>query len=191
MTNATMNAQYTATATKRPVRTPAHPAQEAVNSIIKQYEGKYPLTAQFVLDEESMALFKRSNSVVVAFICSIFDENEKCISRGRGLSFASYENGGHIQRQILYARNASMIDSVARASRLSTIFAGDDKENGEYASSPRSHAITQQNKPSEKQVRYLRSLIETLPGDEQTELLTQLPTMNRYDVSQLINKLKD
>lgn len=191
MNSATMNSVYAVAPSMKTQRVAMHPAQEAVNGIIREYEGRYPLTAQFSLDEASMSLFKRSNSVVVAFICSLFDEDEKCISQGRGLSFASYENGGHIQRQILYARNASLIDCVARASRLSTIFAGDDKENGEYAPSTRSHAITQQNKPSEKQVKYLKNLIETLPSDEQTELLTQLPTMNRYDVSQLINKLKD
>ena len=46
------------------------------------------------------------------------------------------------------------------------------------------------NKPSEKQVNYLKSLMEVLPGDEQSNLLSQLPQMNRYDVSQLINNLK-
>jgi hypothetical protein len=76
-----------------------------------------------------------------------------------------------------------------RASRLSTIFPSDELEEGTTATGETKEAIVV-NKPSDKQVNYLKSLMESLPGDEQNNLLSQLPQMNRYDVSQLINNLK-
>lgn len=166
-----------------------HPAQEAVESVIRQYEGEFQLRAQFIKDEPSMTVFRRPNSVVVGYICRLFDSENRCLSEGRGVSIISFQTGRYINKAILYARNASLIDCVSRASKLSTVFASDEEEGSEvshsnYASNP------PEQQPSEKQVKYLRSLIETLPSDEQTDLLTRLPQMSRYDVSQLINNLK-
>jgi hypothetical protein len=167
----------------------SHPAQEAVESVISQFEGDYGLKATFTRDTASMALFKRQNSVVVAYTCRLFDSQGRCLSEGRGLSFVSYQTGRYVQKAILYARNASLIDCVARASRLSTVFATDDNESA-VASSPKG-SIPAEQQPSEKQVKYLKNLIETLPSDEQNELLIQLPQMSKFEVSQLINNLKE
>jgi hypothetical protein len=167
-----------------------HPAQEAVESVIRQYEGEFQLRAQFIKDDASMTVFRRPNSVVVGYICRLFDSENRCLSEGRGVSIISFQTGRYINKAILYARNASLIDCVSRASKLSTVFASDEEDGSEisqnsYASNP------PEQQPSEKQVKYLTSLIETLPSDEQTDLLTRLPQMSRYDVSQLINTLKE
>lgn len=170
-------------------KTAQHPAQEAIEAQIRQFEGEYKVTACFAMDEASMKLFRRENKIVVAFICTLRDENEACLMQGRGLSFISYDGARYVQKAILYARNASLIDCVMRASRLSTIFPSDEYEDGVSASGESREAIVV-NKPSEKQVNYLKSLMEVLPSTEQNDLLTQLPQMSRYDVSQLINNLK-
>lgn len=188
------NATYARRPTqRRTYHTPSqvqHPAQEAIESIISQYEGDYQLKAQFTKDDASMTLFKRQNSVVVGYICRLYDAQGRCLSEGRGLSFVSYQTGRYVQKAILYARNASLMDCVSRASKLSTVFATDDAESAPqgYDSSV-SAPVDQQ--PSEKQIKYLHNLIEVLPSEEQNELLTRLPQMNKYDVSQLINTLKE
>lgn len=166
-----------------------HPAQHAVESQISPFEGDYKLTAHFARDVDSMRLFGRKNKVVVAFICTLIDEDGNCISRGSGLSFISYQGDRQIERAILYARNSSLIDCAMKASKLSTIFPTDE-EGSVRQSHPKEHSVPVDNKPSDKQVNYLKSLMETLPSNEQNELMTRLPQMNRYDVSQLINSLK-
>ncbi len=168
-----------------------HPAQEAVTSIIKQYEGKYAVTAEFTRDEASMSLFKRENSIVIGFICTLYDQENKCLSQGRGVSYIAYPGEKYVQRAILYARNASLIDCAMRASKLATIFAGDDKEGDDHQTEKNNYFMPAEQKPSEKQVKYLKNLIESLPSDEQNELLVQLPQMSKFEVSQLINNLKD
>jgi|GEM_PF-6890205 len=170
-------------------KTAQHPAQEAIEAHIRQFEGAYNVTAHFEMDRDSMRLFRRGNKIVVAFICTLKGENEICLSQGRGLSFISYDGDRYVQKAILYARNASLIDCAMRASRLSTIFPSDELEEGNTATGAQRQSVVV-NKPSEKQVNYLKSLMETLPSSEQNNLLTQLPQMNRYDVSQLINNLK-
>jgi hypothetical protein len=167
-----------------------HPAQRAVEAQIRQYEGEYTVTCHFEMDKASMSLFRRGNKIVVAFICTLKDEETgMCLSQGRGLSFISYDGSRYINKAILYARNASLIDCTMRASRLSTIFPSDELEEGTTVNGEPKKAVVV-NKPSDKQVNYLKSLMEVLPGDEQSNLLSQLPQMNRYDVSQLINNLK-
>ena len=167
-----------------------HPAQKAIEAQIRQYEGEYKVTCHFEMDKASMGLFRRGNKIVVAFICTLKDEETGMyLSQGRGLSFISYDGSRYINKAILYARNASLIDCTMRASRLSTIFPSDELEEGTTANGEPKEAVVV-NKPSDKQVNYLKSLIEVLPGDEQNNLLSQLPQMNRYDVSQLINNLK-
>lgn len=167
-----------------------HPAQEAIESVISQYEGEYQLKARFTQDDASMTLFKRPNSVVVGYICRLYDAQGRCLSEGRGLSFVSYQTGRYVQKAILYARNASLIDCVARASKLSTVFATDEEE-GSLSGYDEPVAAPVDQQPSEKQVKYLKNLIEILPSDEQNDLLARLPQMSKYDVSQLINTLKD
>ena len=171
-------------------KTAQHPAQEAVEAQIRQFEGEYKVSCHFAMDTDSMRLFRRGNKIVVAFICTLKDEETgMSLSQGRGLSFISYDGSRYINKAILYARNASLIDCTMRASRLSTIFPSDELEEGATANGETKEAIVV-NKPSDKQVNYLKSLMESLPGDEQNNLLSQLPQMNRYDVSQLINNLK-
>lgn len=181
------------TTQRRTYHTPTqaqHPAQEAVESVIRQFEGEFQLKAQFIKDDASMTVFRRPNSVVVGYICRLFDSDNRCLSEGRGVSIISYQSGRYINKAILYARNASLIDCVSRASKLSTVFASDEEDGSEVSQKGHiSNPPAQQ--PSDKQVKYLRSLIETLPSDEQTDLLTRLPQMSRYDVSQLINTLKE
>jgi hypothetical protein len=171
--------------------TPEHPAQSAVNGLIEQYEGKYEITAEFTQDHASMDLFKRESSVVIGFICTLYDANGKCLSQGRGLSFVGYQGDKYIQRGILYARNASLIDCAMRASKLSTIFVGDDKESDGQQREGGNYYLPPDVKPSDKQIKYLTGLIENLPIDEMNDILSRLPQMNKFDVSQLINKLKD
>lgn len=168
----------------------AHPAQGAVESLIEQFEGKYAVTAEFSRDEASMSLFKRENSIVIGFICTLYDDSGRCLSQGRGVSFVGYQGEKYIQRAILYARNASLIDCAMRASKLSTIFDTDDKEGTSNHSEKSNYYLPEEQKPSEKQLNYLKNLIEALPSDEQTDLLARLPQMTKYDVSQLINNLK-
>lgn len=188
--NRTTYPQRTQRRTFHSASQPQHPAQEAIESVVRQYEGEYQLKAQFTIDTASMTLFKRSNSVVVGYICRLYDSQGRCLSEGRGLSFVSYQTGRYVQKAVLYARNASLIDCVSRASKLSTVFATDDEEEGAHGfETPVSAPIDQQ--PSEKQVKYLKNLIEVLPSEEQNELLTRLPQMSKYDVSQLINTLKE
>jgi hypothetical protein len=174
---------------KRPEERSPHPAQAAIEAHIRRFEGSYTLTAEFAMDTESIRLFKRENKVVVAFVCTLRDDQGNCLSQGRGLSYIGYQGDRYVQRGILYARNASLIDCAMRASKLSTIFASDEdgEENGQ---NPGGYHIPVENKPSEKQVSYLKSLAESLPSNEQSDLMTRLPQMTRYDVSQLINSLK-
>lgn len=166
-----------------------HPAQRAVESQISPFEGDYKLTAHFTRDVESMRLFGRKNKVVVAFICTLSDEFGNCISRGSGLSFISYQGDRQIERAILYARNSALIDCAMKASKLSTIFPSDE-EGSVAQTSSKGYQVPEESKPSDKQVNYLKSLMETLPSNEQNDLMTRLPQMSRYDVSQLINNLK-
>ncbi len=165
-----------------------HPAQSAIEGQISPFEGDYKLTAHFTRDVDSMRLFGRKNKVVVAFICTLSDELGNYISQGRGLAFISYDGERQIERAILYARNSSLIDCAMKASKLSTIFPSD--EDGGVKSTTSNQPVPVVNKPSDKQVNYLKSLMETLPTNEQNDLMTQLPQMSRYDVSQLINNLK-
>lgn len=167
----------------------AHPAEATIHKLLSGYEGTYGIKAEFTKDEDSMRLFKRDKSIVIGFICTLYDENGRCLSQGRGLSFISFQGEKYIQRAILYARNASLIDCVMRASKLSTVFSGDDKEEGSRGGDG-NYYLPPDNQPSEKQISYLKNLIETLPAEEQNDLLTRLPQMNKYDVSQLINNLK-
>lgn len=188
--NRTTYPERTQRRTFHSVSQPQHPAQEAIESVISQYEGDYHLKAQFTKDNASMTLFKRPNSIVVGYICRLYDAQGRCLSEGRGLSFVSYQTGRYVQKAILYARNASLIDCVSRASKLSTVFATDEEEGSPQGfDATNSTPIDQQ--PSEKQVKYLKNLIEVLPSEEQNELLTRLPQMSKYDVSQLINTLKE
>lgn len=166
-----------------------HPAQSAVEGQISPFERSHKLTAHFTRDVDSMRLFGRGNKVVVAFICTLNDEFGNCISRGSGVSFISYQGDRQIERAILYARNSALIDCAMKASKLSTIFTSDEEGSVEQVSS-KEYKVPTENKPSDKQVNYLKSLMETLPSDEQNDLMTRLPQMNRYDVSQLINNLK-
>lgn len=175
--------------TTRPVPPRQHPAQAAIQEHIKRFEGEYNLVAEFAMDTDSMRLFGRQNKVVVGFICTLRDDAGNCLSQGRGLSFIGYQGDRYVQRGILYARNASLIDCAMRASKLSTIFASDEEEEAKTGDTG-GYKVPVENKPSDKQVSYLKSLMESLPNGEQNELMTQLPQMNRYDVSQLINNLK-
>jgi hypothetical protein len=167
-----------------------HPATDAVGELLTQYEGKYSITAEFTKDEESMRLFKRDNSIVIGFICTLYDESGRCLSQGRGISFIGFQGEKFIQRAILYARNASLIDCAMRASKLSTVFSSDDKERGTDRETG-NYYLPPDNKPSDKQISYLKNLIESLPADEQNELLTRLPQMSKSDVSELINNLRN
>lgn len=167
-----------------------HPATEAITELLTQYEGSYNIRAEFTKDEESMRLFKRENSIVIGFICTLYDETGRCLSQGRGISFIGYQGEKFVQRAILYARNASLIDCAMRASKLSTVFINDDKERGGNQDTG-NYYLSPDNKPSEKQLNYLQSLIESLPSDEQNDLLARLPQMNKSDVSEIINNLKN
>jgi len=166
-----------------------HPATEAISELLTQYEGTHNIRAEFRKDEESMRLFKRENSIVIGFICTLYDETGRCLSQGRGISFIGYQGEKFVQRAILYARNASLIDCAMRASKLSTVFVNDDKEHGNREDNG-NYYLPPDNKPSEKQLNYLQRLIEGLPSDEQNDLLARLPQMNKSDVSELINNLK-
>jgi len=194
MTNATTYQRRSYSSSRHTAEAPkagrAHPAQGAVEGLIEQFEGKYAVTAEFARDEASMSLFKRENSIVIGFICTLYDESGRCLSQGRGVSYVGYQGEKFIQRAILYARNASLIDCAMRASKLSTIFDTDDKE-GTGHTEKNNYYLPDEQKPSEKQVNYLKNLIEALPSDEQNDLLTRLPQMTKYDVSQLINNLKN
>lgn len=170
---------------------PGHPAQSAVDDQISRFEGTHSLTAVFTKDQATIDLFKRSNNIVIGFICSLYDENGRCISQGRGLSFINYQGERYISRAILYARNASLIDCSMRGSKMSTLFDGDDKESQVTESRESgNYYIPTESKPSEKQIKFLTGLVESLPVDEMNNILSKLPQMSKYDVSQLINKLK-
>lgn len=172
-------------------RSPAtgqHPAQEAVESQISAFEGRYNISAHFTRDTESMRLFGRTNRIVIGLICTLSDESGNCLAQGRGLSLMGYQGEKYIHKAILYARNASLIDATMRASKLTTIFESDE-ENPEVGHTG-GYRMPVENKPSDKQVNYLKSLMEELPSDEQNDLMSRLPQMSRYDVSQLINNLK-
>lgn len=190
MNNATYARHSTQRRTYHSAEQPQHPAQEAVEAVIRQFEGDYELRATFTRDEASMRLFNRPNSIVVGYICRLYDAQNRCLSEGRGVSIVSYQTGRYIDKAILYARNASLIDCVSRASKLSMVFASDGEGGGEYTGNNHTSTPVEQQ-PSEKQVKYLKNLIEALPPDEQSDLLTRLPQMSRYDVSQLINTLKE
>lgn len=166
-----------------------HPAQDAVESQILPFEGSQRLTANFTRDVDSMRLFSRINRIVVGFVCTLSDENGNCLAQGRGLSVLGYQGDKYIQKAILYARNAALIDATMRASKLTTIFATDE-EGASMTRQGVGYQTPEESKPSEKQVSYLKSLMEDLPSDEQNDLMSRLPQMNRYDVSQLINNLK-
>lgn len=170
---------------------PGHPAQSSVDAMVTQFEGTHSITAVFTKDQATIDLFRRENNIVIGFICSLYDENGRCISQGRGLSFINYQGERYIARAILYARNASLIDCSMRGSKMSTLFDGDDKEHEIERSEPGNYYTPPENKPSEKQIKFLRGLVESLPTDEMNDILSRLPQMNKYDVSQLINKLKD
>lgn len=175
---------------KSPVQRKQHPAQAAIEAQIQQFEGEYKITAHFERDVDSMRLFGRNNKIVVGFTCTLNDdETGDCLSQGRGLSFISFEGDRYVQRAILYARNASLIDAAMRASKLTTIFASDEIDESQGVNQG-GYRTPVENKPSDKQVNYLKSLMETLPSNEQNDLISRLPQMNRYDVSQLINNLK-
>lgn len=172
-----------------PVPQRKHPAQAAIEGHIRRFEGEHNLVAEFVMDTESMRLFGRQNKVVVGYICTLRDESGNCLSQGRGLSFIGYQGDRYIQRGILYARNASLIDCAMRASKLSTIFVTDE-DYEEAQGGNGGYQMPVENKPSDKQVNYLKSLAEALPSDEQSDIMSRLPQMTRYDVSQMINSLK-
>lgn len=171
------------------VRRRQHPAQDVIESQFSPFEGIYKLTASFTRDTDSMRLFGRTNRIVVGFVCTLSDEAGNCLAQGRGLSVLGYQGDKYIQKAILYARNASLIDATMRASKLTTIFATDEEDAGVTRQGV-GYPTPEENKPSLKQVNYLKSLMEDLPSDEQNDLMTRLPQMNRYDVSQLINNLK-
>lgn len=170
---------------------PGHPAQPAVEAQISRFEGTHNITAVFTKDQATIDLFRRENNIVIGFICSLYDENGRCISQGRGLSFINYQGERYISRAILYARNASLIDCSMRGSKMSTLFDGDDKEQVTEAREPVNYYTPPENKPSEKQIKFLTGLVESLPIDEMNDILSRLPQMTKHDVSQLINKLKD
>jgi hypothetical protein len=169
-------------------QTRQHPVQAAIESQISPFEGVHNLSAEFERDTEAMRLFGRTNKVVVGFICTLTDDSGNCLAQGRGLSMIGYQGEKYVNKAILYARNASLIDAAMRASKLTTIFEGDE-ENPEVGSTG-GYRTPVESKPSDKQVNYLKSLMETLPSNEQNDLMSRLPQMNRYDVSQLINSLK-
>lgn len=175
-----------------PQRQKAHPAQTAVGTQIAQFVGKHEVTIHFTRDEETTQLFMRENRIVIAYICSFFDKNGRCLSQGRGLSFINYQGERYVSRAILYARNSSLVDCTVRGSKMSTLFDSDEghmsvqtqnSDDGNYYNPP-------EEIPSEKQIKYFRNLIEVLSSDEQDKWMSKLPQMNRHDMCEAINSLK-
>lgn len=89
-----------------------------------------------------------------------------------------------------WSRFGVRVNPGESALRTYTIIENDDEEAEEASVNPGGYHIPIENKPSEKQVNYLKSLAEALPSNEQSDLMTRLPQMTRYDVSQLISNLK-
>jgi hypothetical protein len=50
---------------------------------------------------ESMRLFKRDNSIVIGFICTLYDESGRCLSQGRGISFIGFQ-GESLSNELFY-----------------------------------------------------------------------------------------
>jgi len=148
------------------VRNTSHPIRE----IITKSVGTINFTAVIEEDTQTLALFRHIPGLV-AFLCSLQRNTEngpEIISQGRGTAVLNSTNR-YIEKTVKIACNASILDSVAKATRAFDSIGLSTTENSAIS---QNKAVIEpsteinQDLATEKQKSYLLNLIDTHVSDE-------------------------
>lgn len=145
--------------------------------------GVYNLVATIEEDKETLSLFNRVPGLI-AFIATLKTADGEILGIGRGTATLN-RMSKYVDRAVCYAKNASLIDAMVRATRtLDALYLEE--------TSPQDNSNDVQNFATEKQKNFLAKLV-TEKCDSQTkqEYLSKLesPYLSRFDCSNLINLL--
>ena len=206
---------------KKPVLSPMHPYQVAkkmtfdVQNVkhparreVLRNVGKYELTAEFIEDSQTLSLFRHIPGLI-AYICTLSNtKTGSVLGQGRGTAVLSKINR-YVDRSVAVARNASLIDSVIRATKamedlnLGADDQGSDAIPNDDASEAKvsytgmelpesfNEKTSNQKMISAKQKEYLRGLIAKIKDDFQRERwLSGLDNLTSSQASDAIQSLK-
>jgi len=170
-----------------------HGANHPVRKLIEKNLGTITFTAEITEDKQTINLLKNNIPGIIGFLCTLKKDNI-VISEGRGESVINPENK-YISKNITFAKNASIIDSIVRASKVLDILPLDTnqiKNSGITLNNSYEVVKEVENSDSitEKQLNYLRTLIKTnVAENKRRELEGEIAEYSRNEASELIKSL--
>lgn len=185
------------------VQNAKHPARQEVLKNV----GKYELTAEFTEDGPTLSLFKHIPGLI-AYICTLSNtKTGSILGQGRGTAVLSKINR-YVDRSVAVARNASLIDSVVRATKAmealnlgandqgddATPIDGTSEAKASYTGIELPESFNEkptQRMISTKQKEYLRGLVAKIKDEFQRDrFLSELDNLTSAEASQAIQQFK-
>jgi hypothetical protein len=170
--------------------TDIHSISHPVRKLIEKNLGTITFTAEITEDKQTINLLKNNIPGIIGFLCTLKKDNI-VISEGRGESVINPENK-YISKNITFAKNASIIDSIVRASKVLDILPLDTNSQPNSGIKLDEQFQVKEVKNSddgitEKQLNYLRTLIKTnLAENKRRELESKIIKYSRDEASELI-----
>ena len=170
-----------------------HSVSHPVRKLIEKNLGTITFTAEITEDKQTINLLKNNIPGIVAFLCTLKKDNI-IISEGRGESVINPENK-YISKNITFAKNASIIDSIVRASKVLDILPLDtSSQPNSGLTLNKSYEVVKEVKDqdyiTDKQKNYLLTLIRTnVAENKRRELENEIVNYSRDDASELIKSL--
>lgn len=159
-----------------------HPAREEIMKNV----GTINLTATIEEDKDTLLLLRKIPGLI-AYTCSLKIDGE-LISIGRGTATLNRINK-FLERTVLAAKNASLVDAIVRATRVLDVLRTDKKED---IAPVKSVYQTSDVLASDKQKSYLLQLIETnvTNEDERNEWEGRMDSLTKDEASEAIQTFK-
>lgn len=170
--------------------TDIHNVLHPVRKLIEKNLGTITFTAEITEDKQTINLLKNNIPGIIGFLCTL-KTNNIIISEGRGESVVNPENK-YISKNITFAKNASIIDSIVRASKVLDILplVTNSQPNSGITLSTSYEVVKETKDPdciTEKQKGYLLNLIRTnVAENKRKELESEIVKYSRDEASELI-----
>lgn len=149
----------------------------------------YGFTSRFELDTETVNLFSDAKNLI-AFKCTVYHPNGTIAGEGRGCANLA-KNSNDENKTIKLAEKSAFLSAIIRSANISAYFTMDLDEQ---MSEDRVAIVEEESEGvapviSERQKSYLTQLIyDNLDDQEEREsALNSLPTMTRYEASEMIS----
>lgn len=140
-----------------PGNRPVHPVREVLDGLL----GTHTITAVFEEDTQTLTALKNVDGLI-AIICKL-SKNGRVLAEGRGSSVLNQTNK-YVNRQVFSAFDSSLVDAVIRSTKILGTFRG--PSDAEVDEAYKARDMAEAEAPTEKQLAYLRQLIQTNVEDD-------------------------